>query len=228
MYLLHGFLIPYEPAVKRHHGVVIRYELPVLWMTSCLPIIGHAELTPVDRLLKRLTEGSTGPGTKYDVYDCVVSGSRGLCVVGDGRLPRTLYSLFWSMFGLVPVDNMEIKYPAKGHDSDYASSFPSGRHATSVVRLQRHFPSARFRSPSSYVCSLMNRFRTGQGPRRANLHKWGLVQSPSCDCGQRQTMYHIVDTCPLTKIEGGPNLLHEADDDAVMWLESTATAALAK
>jgi len=62
----------------------------------------------------------------------------------------------------------------------------------------------------------------------ANLHKWGLAQSPSCDCGQRQTMNHIVDTCPLTKFEGGLNLLHEVDDDAVIWLESTATAALAK
>ena len=72
----------------------------------------------------------------------------------------------------------------------------------------------------------MNRFRTGQGPCRANLHKRGLAQSPSCDCGQRQTMNHIVNTCPLTKFVGGLNLLHEADDDAVIWLESTATAAL--
>jgi len=38
-------------------------------------------------------------------------------------------------------------------------------------------------------------------------------------------MKHIVDTCPLTKFEGGLDLLHEADDDAVIWLESTATAA---
>ena len=76
--------------------------------------------------------------------------------------------------------------------------------------------------------SLLNRFRTAQGPCCANLHKWGLAQSPSCDCGQRQTMDHIVDTCPLTKFEGGLNLLHEADDGAVIWLESTATAALAK
>ena len=29
-------------------------------------------------------------------------------------------------------------------------------------------------------------------------------------------------------VEGGLNLLHEADDDAVIWLEATATAALAK
>jgi len=40
-------------------------------------------------------------------------------------------------------------------------------------------------------------------------------------------MNHIVDTCPSSKFEGGLNLLHEADDDAVM-AESTATAALAK
>lgn len=75
---------------------------------------------------------------------------------------------------------------------------------------------------------LLNRFRTGQGPCHPNLHKWGLAQSPSCDCGQRQTMNHTVDTYPLTKFEGRLNLLHEVDDDAVTWLESTATAALVK
>jgi len=79
-----------------------------------------------------------------------------------------------------------------------------------------------------YTWSLLNRFRTDQGPCRANLHKWGLPQSPSCYCGQRQTMSHIVDMCPLTKFEGGLNLLHEVDDDAVIWLEATVTAALAK
>jgi len=67
----------------------------------------------------------------------------------------------------------------------------------------------------------MNHFRTGQVPCCANWHKWGLAQSPSCDCGQRHTTNHIVDTCPVTKFEGGPNLLLEADDDAVIWLEST-------
>jgi len=70
-----------------------------------------------------------------------------------------------------------------------------------------------------HTWSLINRFRTGQGPCRAVLHKWGLAQSHSCDCGQRQTTNHIVDKCLLTKSEGGLNLLHEADDDAVVWLE---------
>ncbi len=30
------------------------------------------------------------------------------------RLPRTLHSLFWSMFGLISVDSVEIKYEKKG------------------------------------------------------------------------------------------------------------------
>ena len=75
---------------------------------------------------------------------------------------------------------------------------------------------------------MMNRFRAGQGPCLDNLQTWGLAQSPSCDCGHRQTMNHIVDRCPLTKFEGRLNLLHEAGDDAATWLEYTATVALAK
>ena len=58
------------------------------------------------------------------------------------------------------------------------------------------------------------------------LAQMGLAQSPSSDCGQPQTMNHIVDTC--SKFQGGLNLLHEVDDDTVIWLESTLTAALAK
>jgi len=69
-----------------------------------------------------------------------------------------------------------------------------------------------------HTWSPMNRFWTSQGPCRANLHKWRLAQSPSCDCCQRQTMNHIVDTCPLTEFECGLNLLHNVDDGAVMRL----------
>ena len=74
-----------------------------------------------------------------------------------------------------------------------------------------------------HTCSLMNCFQTGQGPCHADLHNWGLTQSLSCDRGQRQTMNHIVHTCPLTEFEGGLNLLHEVDD-----MQSTVTAALAQ
>jgi len=71
-------------------------------------------------------------------------------------------------------------------------------------------------------------FPDNQGLCRANLHKWGFAQLLSCDCGQRQIMSHIVDTCPLTKFER-LNLRHEEDDDACSHMvKSTATAALAK
>jgi len=36
-----------------------------------------------------------------------------------------------------------------------------------------------------HTWSLIYRFRTGQGPRSANLHKCRLAHSPSCDCGKR-------------------------------------------
>ena len=91
-----------------------------------------------------------------------------------------------------------------------------------TIVTDQYYPTARFPPPSSYTVS------DEPFPCHANLHKRGLTQSPSCDCGQRQTMNPIVDTHPLTKFEGGLNLLHKADDDAVVWLESTATAELAK
>jgi len=96
-----------------------------------------------------------------------------------------------------------------------------------VVTYWSHYPKPGFDLPR-YTWSLMNRFRTGQGPCCANLHKWGLTRSPASDCGQRQTINHIVNTCPLTNFEVRLNLLHKEDDHTVIWLESTATAALTK
>jgi len=97
---------------------------------------------------------------------------------------------------------------------------------TDHLQVNPHIHVYTVQRPVRLLTLMMNRFRTGQGPRRANLHTRGLVQSHSCDCGQRQTMNHIVKTCPLTKFDGGLNVLHEADDDAaVIWLESTATNA---
>jgi len=74
---------------------------------------------------------------------------------------------------------------------------------------------------------LLNHFRIDQGPCCANLHKWGLAASEFCDCSQQQTMGHIVDSCPLTQLEGGLTSLHKAND-AVTWLKTTAATALAK
>ena len=33
-------------------------------------------------------------------------------------------------------------------------------------------------------------------------------------------MFHIVESCPLTKLNGGLSRLHSADEDAVSWLTS--------
>jgi len=75
---------------------------------------------------------------------------------------------------------------------------------------------------------LLNCFQTGQGSCHAILHKWGLAISPTCDSGQQQTMSHIVYVCPLTKFHVRLQLLYKAENDAVNWLESTATTAFMK
>ena len=62
------------------------------------------------------------------------------------------------------------------------------------------------------VWTLLNRFRTGQGPCRAILHKWGLGSSAECECGQIQSMEHIVNVCPRSKFSGGLRALHNAED----------------
>ena len=42
--------------------------------------------------------------------------------------------------------------------------------------------------------------------------------SSVCPCGETQTMSHIVESCPLTKLNGGLSRLHSADEDALLWL----------
>jgi len=66
--------------------------------------------------------------------------------------------------------------------------------------------------------SLLNRFRTGQGHCNACHKKWGVTDNELCDCGEIQSMSHIVNSCPLTKFDGSLLHLHEADEAAVDWL----------
>ena len=66
--------------------------------------------------------------------------------------------------------------------------------------------------------SLLNRFRTDQGHCGACRRKWRLTDTNLCPCGETQTMSHIVESCPLTKLNGGLSRLHSADEDAVSWL----------
>jgi len=41
-----------------------------------------------------------------------------------------------------------------------------------------------------------------------------------CPCGETQMMFSIVESCPLTKLNGGLSRLHSADEDVVSWLTS--------
>jgi hypothetical protein len=76
--------------------------------------------------------------------------------------------------------------------------------------------------------STLNRFRTAQGPCKANLKKWGMTTDDKCRCGAIQTMDHIISFCPLYKLAGGLNTLHLADQAATDWLKTVASDAFAK
>ena len=68
--------------------------------------------------------------------------------------------------------------------------------------------------------SLPNRFRTEQGHCGACRRKFQLTDTDLCPCVETQAMSHIVESCPLTKLNGGLFRLHSADEDAVSWLTS--------
>jgi len=53
------------------------------------------------------------------------------------------------------------------------------------------------------------------------LHKWKIKSSPLCDCGQIQSIKHIVEECPQTRYKGGIEGLHKCDDGAMDWLSKT-------
>ena len=63
--------------------------------------------------------------------------------------------------------------------------------------------------------SMLNRFCTEQGHCSACRRKRRLTDTDLCPCGETQTMSHIVESCPLTKLNGGLSRLHSADKDAV-------------
>ena len=66
----------------------------------------------------------------------------------------------------------------------------------------------------SHLCNIM------QGHCGASRRKWRLTDTALCPCGETQTMSDIVESCPLTKLNGVLSRLHSADEDAVSWLTS--------
>ena len=97
-----------------------------------------------------------------------------------------------------------------------------GSHAAPSLRLSACDPTIRqpgFDLPGQQW-SLLNRFRTEQGHCGACRRKWRLADTDLCPCGETQTVSHIVESCPLAKLNGGLSRLHSADEDAVSWLTS--------
>jgi len=68
--------------------------------------------------------------------------------------------------------------------------------------------------------SLLNCFQTAQGYCDACKKKWNQAATDLCPCGEKQTMSDIVDSCPLSKLNGSLSQLQSDDDEAVVWLIS--------
>lgn len=65
----------------------------------------------------------------------------------------------------------------------------------------------------------LNRIRTSHGICRDSFYKWGLTETPTCDCGEpRQTVHHIATECPLTAYGGEESDFFEATDSVLDWI----------
>ena len=67
----------------------------------------------------------------------------------------------------------------------------------------------------------LNRLRTGVGRFNADMWRWGLSKSPTCDCGaDQQRANHIITECPLYRTLNGLHGMIDVDADAVTreWL----------
>jgi len=68
--------------------------------------------------------------------------------------------------------------------------------------------------------SLLNHFCAEHGHCSTCRRKWRLTDTDLCPCGKTQMTSHIVESCPLTNLNGGLSQLHSADEDDVSWLTS--------
>ena len=116
---------------------------------------------------------------------------------------------------------------------DTASQWRDEWQSVSVVN-KNLISDSTIRLPGFDLCrstwSILNRFHTSQGRCAANLYKWHMASTDKCHCGAVQTMNHIVEFCPLTRLtdDGDLSRLHSADYCAVMWPQNVAVKAFAK
>jgi hypothetical protein len=67
----------------------------------------------------------------------------------------------------------------------------------------------------------LNRIRSGVGRTKHFLHKIGAEPSDSCECGEAQTIKHIVSDCNIYQAPHGFEGIMQLDDDTVDWLSSS-------
>jgi len=130
---------------------------------------------------------------------------------GDSRLYAVLQST-------LDKDYRQAEEPKQLVDE--ASQFNLGRQRqhSAVICSGALLFSSRVLCPSLVTLSA----HTSQVDVQLNstMRKWRLTDTDLCPCGETQTMSHIVESCPLTKLNGGLFRLHSADKDAVSWLTS--------
>jgi len=69
---------------------------------------------------------------------------------------------------------------------------------------------------------LLNLFRTAQAHSGACKKKWNQAATDLCPCDEKQKMSHVVDSCPLSKLNDCLSQLHSADDEAVLGSSAAA------
>jgi hypothetical protein len=76
-----------------------------------------------------------------------------------------------------------------------------------------------FELPRKLWCTL-NRIRTNHGKCNDSFYKWGLIDSPRCECSnEKQTINHIVFECPLYSYNGDIIDFIKISDNAIAWME---------
>ena len=73
-------------------------------------------------------------------------------------------------------------------------------------------------APPSATLVSAEPFSHGTGTLRCLQKEMATYRYWSVSLWRDQTMSHIVESCPLTKLNGGLSRLHSADEDAVSWL----------
>jgi hypothetical protein len=68
----------------------------------------------------------------------------------------------------------------------------------------------------------LNRFRTSTGRCAEATTLWGFTSDSHCECGQIQTMDHLVSSCPVYSFSGGLGGVHDAGEQACQWLHDVS------